>query len=141
MPITRDGITCGLPPNPVSLVIGALIVGGGAWLTYTGLPYGGIPAILLGLLVLVNQRGARRVRVIANKLVVEDERLIVALLIGPIRSRVTWDQVKDVRIEGNKLRLETSGAPFDTAHGAAREDLEALKARVDAAIAKERAGG
>ena len=141
MPITRDGITCRLPPNPVHLGVGALLVGAGGWLASAATLVGGVALILVGTLVLVNQIGNRRVRVIATKLVVEDEHLIVALLIGPIRSRVTWAEVRDVRVDGRSLRLETSGSPFVTAQGASLEDLASLKARVDAAITKERAGG
>jgi hypothetical protein len=98
-----------------------------------------VPLLLLGLLVLVNQKGTRRIRVIATKLVVEDERLIRALLIGPARSRVEWTKVKAVKIDGASLRLDTDGAPFVTAQGAAPADLAFLLAKVNFAMAKDRA--
>ena len=139
MPPTHDGITCPLAPNAVSILVGLALLGGGAWLGYSGTWLAAVPLALLGLLVLINQKGARRIRVIATKLVVEDERLIRALLIGPARSRVEWTKVRAVRIDGSSLRLETDGAPFVTAQGASKEDLEGLLARVNAAIAKERA--
>ncbi|MDP2308054.1 MAG: hypothetical protein Q8P18_18660 [Pseudomonadota bacterium] len=141
MPITHDGISCPLPMNPVSVGVGIALGCGAAALAYLAYYVPAVGLAVVGLIVLVNQYGTRRIRVISSKLVVEDERLLRNLLIGPARSRVEWKQVRAVRIDGSRLVLETSGAPFVTGQGAAREDLEALKLRVDAAIAKERAGG
>jgi hypothetical protein len=136
---THDGIICPLAPNAVSVVVGLAMLGGGAWLGVGGTWLAAVPLLLLGLLVLVNQKGTRRIRVIATKLVVEDERLIRALLIGPARSRVEWTKVKAVKIDGASLRLDTDGAPFVTAQGAAPADLAFLLAKVNFAMAKDRA--
>lgn len=141
MPTTHDGITCPLPLNPVSVGVGLALLLAAAALAYLGAYYvSAVGLAVAGLIVLVNQYGTRRIRVISSKLVVEDERLLRNLLIGPARSRVEWKQVRAVRIDGSKLVLETATAPFVTGQGATAADLEALKLRVDAAIAKERAG-
>jgi hypothetical protein len=142
MPTTHDGISCPLPVNPTSVGVGLAFLGAAAALAYfrIGAYVPSVGLALVGLLVLINQKGTRRIRVISSKLVVEDERLLRNLLIGPARSRVEWKQVRAVRIDGGRLKLETDAAPFVTGQGATPEDLEALKVRVEAAIAKERAG-
>lgn len=139
MPSTHDGISCALAPSPVWIGVGLALLGAGAWLGFAGTYVVAVALVVVGLLVLVNQKGQRRVRVLATKLLVEDERLLRALLIGPARSRVEWKDVRSVRIDGGALRLDTDGAPFVTAQGASREDLETLAARADAALAKDRA--
>ncbi len=139
MPTTHDGISCALAPNPAWIGIGVALLAAGAGLGYAGSYVVAVALVVVGLLVLVNQKGQRRVRVLATKLLVEDERLLRALLIGPKRSRVEWSEVRGVRIDGGSLRLDTAGAPFVTAQGASREDLETLAARADAAWVKARA--
>ncbi|MDP2314179.1 MAG: hypothetical protein Q8P41_14850 [Pseudomonadota bacterium] len=139
MPTTHDGISCTLRPDPLWIGIGLALLAGAAWFGYTGVYAAAAGLGVVGLLVLVNQKGSRRIRVIASKLVVEDERLLRNLLIGPKRSRIEWAKVRAVRIERGSLKLETDGAPFVTGQGASDEDLVGLKARVEAAIAKERA--
>lgn len=139
MPPTHDGITCPLAPNPLWVGIGLAFLAGAAWLLRAGSWPAAVGLGIVGLIVLVNQKGGRRVRVIASKLVVEDERLLRNLLIGPARSRVEWKEVRSVTIEKGALHLATAGAPFVTAQGASKDDLELLKTRVEAAIAKERA--
>lgn len=139
MPVTHDGISCPLPLRPVALVVGLVLVGAGAWLINAVSVVAGVAMVVAGLLALLNQKGTRRVRVIHNKLLVEDERLLTALLIGPTRNRIPWEEVREVRIEGRSLRLETAGAPFITAEGATVADLAALKASVEATRAKARA--
>ena len=140
MPTTHDGISCSLPPNPVRLVIGAALLAGGAWMGASRSWLMGAPVILGGALVVLNQFGSRRVRVIESKLLVEDMHLVMGLLIGPTRNRVEWDKAKAVKVEGGALRVETDGAPFVTAQGASKDDLEFLRARADAAFQKARAG-
>jgi hypothetical protein len=141
MPITHDGIRCPLPLSPVTLLLGAALLGGGAWLGWSGSVFVGAGLGLLGALFLLNLIGSRRVRVIETKLLVEDEPLLVAFLIGPRRRRITWEEVRGVHVAGGRLRLDTDGAPFVTAEGAAPEDLEALRMRIEGAREKARREG
>lgn len=137
MPIEHDGISCPLPLQPVSWVLGLAFLGLGGWQIAIGGYAPGAGALVVGLLVVANQFGSRRVRVIESKLVVEDSRAVVALLIGPRRSRIHWEEVRAVQIAGRSLRLETTkGPPFVTAQGATPSDLDALKALVDKVMAK-----
>ncbi|MFZ5476806.1 MAG: hypothetical protein ACOZNI_08535 [Myxococcota bacterium] len=139
MPRTHDGISCRLPPRPLSVVVGVAMLGAGGWLGSQGRWGFAAGLLVVGTLVLLNQIGSRRVRVIHSKLLVEDEHLLTALLIGPTRDRVEWPHVKGFRIEKNALVLDTDGKPFVTAQGASPEDLEALKAAAETAWKKARA--
>ncbi len=149
MPRTHDGISCPLRPTPIGLVLGVIGTGVGVWLLAAGsLTAGaltpgrialGAGLVFVGLLMLLNQKGTRRIRVIHSKLLVEDEHWIMALLIGPNRRRVGWEEVRSVAIDGGRLRCETAGAPFVTAEGATPEDLKILLELAQAALDKARA--
>ena len=136
MAITHDGITCRLPPSVPRLAAGLAALGCAGWLASTGryLPAGGLG--FFALLYLHNQLGSRRIRVIDSKLLVEDEHLLLNLLIGPSRRRINWTDVKSVHVDSGRLRLETTGVPFLTAEGASAEDLESLRARIEATRAR-----
>jgi hypothetical protein len=136
MAITHDGITCRLPPSLPRVAVGFAALGCAGWLVSTGqyLPGGGLG--FFALLYLLNQIGSRRIRVIDSKLLVEDEHLLLNLLIGPSRRRINWTEVKSVHVDSGRLRLETSGSPFITAQGASAEDLESLRARIEATRAR-----
>jgi hypothetical protein len=138
MPRTHDGITCPLPLNPISVIVALGALAAGAWLLRGGSIAPGVGLLVVGALVGINQYGGRRVRVLQPKLLVEDERLLVALLIGPRRSRVEWDKVKAVRVDKGALVLDTDGAPFVTAQGASRDDLELLRGMAEEAWKKAR---
>lgn len=140
MSIIHDGIACRLPPRPLRVVIGLAAIGGGAWSLAAYSITIGVFAILFGALVLLNEWGVRKVKVIYSKLLVEDEHLLRMLLIGPARRRIAWSEVRGVHIDGGCLRLDTDGAPFITAQGASQEDLAALKKKIDEAWAAAKAG-
>lgn len=138
MPITHDGISCPLPPNPV-WVAGTLAIGAsGGWLAWDGSVVPGVALVVASALLLVTHRGIRRVRVIQSKLLVEDERLLSMLLLGPSRRRVMWEQVRGVKVDGRSLRVDTVDGPWVTAQGATPDDLEALRVKIEAARAKAR---
>jgi len=143
MPTTHDGIACRLPPNPARLGVGVALLAAGAWAAFSGAvhPVLGGAVALVGLFTSLNQLGSRRVRVIESKLLVEDMHLITGLLIGPTRSRIEWDRVQAVKVEGGALRLDTDGAPFVTAQGAAAADLAFLLQKADFAFQKFKKGG
>jgi hypothetical protein len=128
VPRTHDGISCPLPLRPAWIAVGVALAAAGIGGIAAGYACTGTLAILIAAYVLVNERGTRRVRVIHSKLLVEDERLLTNLLIGPRRSRVEWPKVKAIRVEGGRLVAETDAAPFVTAQGASADDLEALRA-------------
>ncbi len=139
MPITHDGISGRIPPNPLRVLVGLALLGGGGALAWRGPAVVGVGLALVGLLLLLNQVGERRIRVIESKLLVEDTHLLTGLLIGPSRNRIEWDKVKAVRVDKGALRLDTDGAPFVTAQGVSAADLEHIRARSEAAWNKARA--
>lgn len=141
MPIEHDGISCRVPPSPVGLLLAVAILAGGGWFVYAGPAIVGAGLLFVGLLVLLEQFGSRRVRVISSKLLVEDTRWVTGLLIGPRRRRVGWEDVKGIDAKGGRFAVLTSGAPFVATTNAAPADVAALEERVRQAMAKAAAGG
>jgi hypothetical protein len=139
MPITHDGIEYPLPLSPVGLGVRVAILIGGVWLATHGQLAVGLPLALVGLVAAINQTGWRRIRVIHSKLLVEDEKLISTLLIGPSRRRVGWEEVTAVHADGGVLKLDTKAGPFVTGDRAPAEDLKALASLVQSTWTRARA--
>ena len=142
MPTTHDGISCRLPLRIPRFAVGVALLAAGAWAAATAAvhPVAGGALALVGLVLALNQLGSRRVRVIESKLLVEDMHLLTGLLIGPTRTRIEWDKVKAIRVDGGALRLDTDGAPFVTAQGASAADLAFLKDKADFAYTRFQRG-
>lgn len=142
MATTRDGLKLPYPPDVPWLVIGGLLLVGGLVAAVIGLipgPAGvasGAGGSLLGVLVLINQKGSKRIRATHSKLLVENERLIRGFLIGPRKERVAWSDITGVSVDGDSLKVDTASGSQRFAEGASAEDLSHLKQKVDAALAR-----
>lgn len=130
------------PPDTLWLVIGGLLVVGGLVVAVSGLIPGaagvgaGVGGGLLGVLVLINQKGSKRIRATHSKLLVENERLIRGFLIGPRKERVSWSDITAVSIDGDALKVDTSSGPKHFARGASAEEISHLKQKVEAALSR-----
>lgn len=142
MPTTHDGISCRLPLRIPRFAVGIVLVAAGGYAAVAAVvhPVAGGAVALVGLLLALNQLGSRRIRVIESKLLVEDMHLLTGLLIGPTRTRIEWDKVKAIRVDGGALRLDTDGAPFVTAQGASATDLAFLKDKAEFAFSRFQRG-
>jgi hypothetical protein len=140
MATTRDGLRLPYPPDPKWLGIGAVMILGGVGVMVSGVLPGppgigaGLAGVMLGLLVLINQRGVKRIRATNSKLLVENERLIRGFLIGPRKERISWGDITGLTIEGDALRVDTAAGPQHVARGASPEDLAFLKQKIEFAL-------
>lgn len=144
MALTHDGIQMPLPPSPQGLGIGLAVLAGGIGLSFIGQLCIGLPLLLVGILLVVDQvNGKSRTRVTFSKLLIEDERLVRGFLIGPSKRRMQWADLASVAIvEGEVVVKGKSGAELRMGKGSTPEELEALKTKIEeaAALYAEEAG-
>ena len=132
MQFTPDGYTKPLAPRPSRLAVGGILFVVGIALGYLVSFCLGSAVAVLGILVLLNEGGQQRIRVTRSKLLMEDEFRIWGLLIGPVRSRVRYENLADVRIEGQSIVLERNDGSTETiAEGAPDDRLHQLKGRIE----------
>lgn len=132
MQFTPDGYTKPLAPRPSRLAVGGVLFVVGIALGYLLSLCAGVVVSVVGILVLLNEGGQQRIRVTRSKLLMEDEYRIWGLLIGPVRSRVRFENLKDVRIEGASIVLERNDGSTETiADGAPADRLHQLKNRIE----------
>jgi hypothetical protein len=132
MNFTTDGYTEPLAPRPAGLAIGALILAGGVAAVFAGWMCSGVALVVLGGLTALNETGTRRVRVTRSKLLMESESRVRGLLIGPRRERMTWDEVADVSLADDHIRMTgKDGTVLVLGQGGPASDLERLKSRID----------
>ena len=137
MALTRDGIETPLPPSLQGLGIGIAVLIGGIVASFLipGMICFGLPAILIGTLMVVNQaNGVCRTRVTFSKLLIEEERLVMGFLVGPTKRRLGWPDLNSVSIEGDEVVVTGhSGAELRTGKGCPDEELQELKSRIEKA--------
>lgn len=144
MATTRDGLKLPYPPDTQWLAIGVVLLIGGLGVMLSGVLPGpggivvGVLGILMGGLVLVNQKGIKRIRATNSKLLIENERLVRGFLIGPRKERIAWSDVTGVSIESDALKVDTAAGAQLIARGASAEDLAYLKDKVTSAIERHR---
>lgn len=135
MPITHDGLQMPLPPSTQGLGLGLLVLVGGIAASVFGQLCLGIPAILIGLLMVVNQvNGTSRTRVTFSKLLIEDERLVMGFLVGPSKRRIQWGDLSSVDVADGELVIRGhGGSELRTGKGCTQEELEQLKLKIEEA--------
>ena len=144
MATTRDGLKLPYPPDATWLAIGAVLLLGGIAVAASGVLPGpggiiaGLLGAILGVLVLINQKGVKRIRATSSKLLVENERLVRGFLIGPRKERIAWGDVTGLSIEGDALKVDTASGAQLIAKGASAADLAYLKDKVESAIERHR---
>ena len=128
---TADGYVEPMQPRASGLAIGAVVALAGlpaAWFLSFCL---GVPLLVVGLLMMANERGQRRFRVTRTKLLIEDEPLIRGFIIGPIRNRIPWEDVQSVEQDGNAVNLTTKdGTVHRLAEGGTDQEIERFLGRL-----------
>jgi len=137
MATTRDGIQTPYPPNPVGLGLGVLVAGAGiaALVGLPGMWCAAVPAVIVGVLMVVNQfGGVTRVRVTHSKLLVEDERLVMGFLVGPAKRRVAWTDYDGAEVvDGEVVVKDKSGGALTVGKGVPEAELGELVRRIEEA--------
>lgn len=132
MQFTPDGYVEPLPPRPIGLVIGAVLVLGAVGIGVMGWWCPAIPLALVGILFGVNEGGKRRIRVTRPRLLMEDESRVRGLLIGPSRDRVEWAETQSVELLDDSIRVtSTSGRVVVLGKGGPKKELEKLFGRIE----------
>ena len=133
---TRDGIQTPLPPSPMGLLLGLIVLGGGIAASILASPCAGVPVAVIGALMLLNQvNGKRRVRVTFSKLLVEDERLVMGFLIGPSKQRVAWTDYGGAAIDSGQLVVKDKrGGELKVGAGVDEAILTELIGRIEEAV-------
>ncbi|MBX2799282.1 MAG: hypothetical protein KTR31_16525 [Myxococcales bacterium] len=129
---THDGIQTPLPPSPTGIGLGLAVLIGGIAASFFFL-CAGIPIVIVGLLMLVNQlNGKSRVRLTFSKLLVENERLVMGFLVGPAKQRVAWPDLKGVEVtDGVVVVTSSTGDALRLGEGCPDDELQELKARIE----------
>lgn len=122
------------------ILIGAGMVIGGIALSVVSHVAAGVAVLVLGALVLINQKGQRRIRATNSKLLVENERLIRGFLIGPRKDRIPWEDVQGLSVEGGALVVRTPSGPQRVGEGASDEELTVLKEKIETALERRLRG-
>lgn len=144
MATTRDGLKLPYPPDAQWLAIGVVLLIAGVVVMLSGVLPGpgglvvGLFSILMGGIVLINQKGIKRIRATNSKLLVENERLVRGFLIGPRKERIAWSDVTGLSVEGDALKVDTATGAQLIAKGASASDLAYLKDKVESAIERHR---
>ena len=136
---THDGIQTPLPPSPVGLGVGAVVLLAGIGMSVSGLGLCfGIPVAIVGALMLGNQvNGKTRVRITFSKLLVEDERPVMGFLVGPSKQRVTWPELQGVSVEDGEVVVEAAGGrEVRVGKGQPDDELQELAKRIEEASAR-----
>lgn len=132
MNFTSDGYTEPMTPRPAGLAIGVLVLVGGVAAVLVGWMCLGAMLVVFGALTALNETGTQRIRVTRSKLLIEEESRVRGLLIGPRRTRVTWDETAEVVRETDHVRLVANdGSVIVLAKGGDANELDKLKLRID----------
>jgi hypothetical protein len=138
---TADGLITPLAPSPRTLAAGALVIVVGVLAAVVVRWWLAIPFVLAGVVAVIDGSGGkRRLRVTASKLLIEDERPILGLLVGPLRSRVAWSELTDVRVDDRGgapvLIVASAAGPLELGRGAPRDELERVAVRIRDSVAQ-----
>ncbi len=128
---TADGYIEPMQPRASGLAIGAVVALAGFPVSWFLTACLGMPLVVVGLLMMLNERGQRRFRVTRTKLLIEDEPMIRGFIIGPIRNRIPWEDVQSVEQEGNGVKLVTKdGTVHQLAEGGNEQEIERFLGRI-----------
>ncbi len=128
---TVDGYTEAMKPRPSGVAMGAAVMVVSLVVSWFATLCVGIPLLLIGAMMIANERGQRRYRVTSSQLLIEDEPLVRGFIIGPIRNRIPWDAVKEVGREGQAVKLSTTdGRTLLLGEGGTEQELERFLGRI-----------
>lgn len=132
MQFTPDGYTEALAPRITHLGLGAAILAGGiagGWFVSWCLA---VPLVLIGLGVMVNEGGQKRIRVTRRHLLLENEYRVWGLLVGPVRNRIRWEETQDAAVAGDVVKLtKTDGSAVELGKGGSASDLQTFADRIN----------
>lgn len=132
MAVVSDGIVLPLGPDPIRLPVALVLLAGNIAAALFVTPFLWA-ALLVTIPFLWNQAtGRRRFRVTVTKLLIEDERPVRGFLIGPVKQRFPYEQMKGAEVAGDAVKVVMAdGTEHLFAKGRPEEELEALAKKIN----------
>ena len=139
---THDGVSSDLGRSGTRIAVGAGLVAAGVGTTLAWTAWAGVPLVMIGLLgVLEGWTGNQRVRIATSKLVIEDTRPVRGFLIGPAKTRVPFDRLGALTVDGDAVKIERQAEPpLRVAAGLPAGELKELVTRVEDSVRRWKNG-